>query len=851
VNETAHHFLDCYARGTEPDGGWTFGKALQQAQLDYTPASLKRVNSLLDQIKAKVNPEREAFLATPGGLNFCALLAYYLISHVTKDAGAPIDWHDAASAQQVLGAERRLPQKSFSRIVAIAKDPGVALLPLGWIEDKLFGDGSAPVCSDYLAGVSAQLNHAGPLVWAGAARCLGQLASHAMYMVSEGGNLMPTVLHPSADGKRWTFVNIVDESSDNALRRARAALEAQREGPPFAAFACEASVTLPTGRTDAIVIELRCHGDAPLAVTLVFPFRPASDSQGFAILDSQLIEGTVPAEAQRLFNEAIEAGIQSFNWPSGSWAQYQQQSRDQLSDVVATDAAPSATTSEAPAYADGRRVQVGDAVLSNGGLLPSRVTEIVRTADGFSGLRLEVCNGTEQRIAPQAAKDTLVFVAGEPADFRSACARWLEQQDSPHAQFALGNLLYRGLVVERDLGRALRLWQTAAESGHAPAEREMGIIYLEGDALSANISKAFSLLHRAADKGDARALCVLGEAHERGQGVPQAMGEAISFYTRSAELGDLAALTNLARLHLTGTEVASSTGKAVAWLTQAAEDGYVGAQHLLATCYQQGVGVPQDYARCVHFYALAAAQGHAISINNLADKYEHGTGVAQDLDKALALYREAADKEIVAAWYSLAGMYADGRGVPRDLEQAIRLMKRAAGYDFLDAAQRLRAMEEGLNAYRREKGVAALADAQRFDAETLYELAGSIYEPDIPQSLPIAFALYMHAAEEGHADAQLQVAFRYRQGLGVAVDGPKAVEWYRKAIDSGSPYAAEGLGEMYQLGKLVPRDLRQAAALFAEAVEAGSFTAGGRLAALRRAGVPEPKKGGKPGWKFW
>ncbi|MGJ7603190.1 tetratricopeptide repeat protein [Variovorax sp. LT1R20] len=849
MNETAQHFLDCYARGTEPDGGWTFGKALQQAQLDYTAASLKRVNSLLDQIKAKVNPEREAFLATPGGRNFCALLAYYLISHATKNAGAPVDWHDTASAQQVLGAERPLPQKSFSRIVAIAKDPGVALMPLGWIEDKLFGDGSAPACADYLAGVSAQLNHAGPLVWAGAARCLGQLASHAMYMVSEGGSLMPTVLHPSADGKRWAFVNIVDESSDSALRRARAALEAQREGPPFAAFACEASVTLPTGRTDAIVIELRCHGDAPLAVTLVFPFRPAGDPQGFAILDSQLIEGTVPAAAQRLFNEAIEAGIQSFNWPSGSWAQYQ--SRDQHSDVAATDAAPSTTTSEAPAYADGRRVQVGDAVLANGGLLPSRVTEIVRTGDDFSGLRLEGCNGTEQRIPPQAAKETLVFVASEPADFRFACIRWLEQQDSPHAQFALGNLLYRGLAVERDLGRALRLWQTAAESGHAPAEREMGIIYLEGDALSANISKAFTLLRRAADKDDARALCVLGEVHERGQVVPQAMGEAISFYTRSAKLGDLAALTNLARLHLTGTEVASSTGKAVAWLTQAAESGYVGAQHLLATCYQQGLGVPQDYARCVHFYALAAAQGHAISINNLADKYENGTGVAQDLGKALALYREAADKEIVAAWYSLAGMYADGRGVPRDLEQAIRLMKRAAGYDFLDAAQRLRAMEEGLNAYRREKGVAALADAQRFDAETLYELAGSIYEPEIPQSLPIAFELYMHAAEEGHADAQLQVAFRYRQGLGVAVDGPKAVEWYRKAIDSGSPYAAEGLGEMYQLGKLVPRDLRQAAALYAEAVEAGSFTAGGRLAALRRAGVPEPKKGGKPGWKFW
>jgi TPR repeat protein len=639
MNDTARVFLDCYARGTEPEGGWTFGKALNQAQLDHSLASLERVNMLLDQIKAKVKPEREAFLATPGGRNFCALLAYYLVAYVAKKSGARIEWHDFASAQQVLGPSRRLPDGAQSRIVAIADDVGVALLPLRWIEDKLFGQGAAPTCSNYVAGIVAQLDHSGPVAWAAAVRLLGFLASYSMFMVSEGADLVPTVLRPDADGERSTFLTIVDDTAEGALKRGRAALVEEEGGPSYAAFACEASVTLPGGRTDAVVIELRCHGDRPLDVTVVFPFRAASDPRGFAIFGPQLIEGTVPVEAEGLFNRALEAGIQGFNWPEGSWTRY------------------------------------------------------------------------------------------------------------------------------RD----------AAEAGTAPTVND-----------------------QVAPGGDDEA-------------------------------------------------------RAVASLTQAAEAGSAEAQYFLAMRYQDGRGVTQDYAHCVHLYAQAAAQEHAASINNLADKYEHGLGVAQDLGKALALYREAAEQNVIAAWYSLAGMYADGRGVARNMEQAVRWMRLAAEHDFLDAKARLRALQSDLNATLRAQGSQALLDAARLDAETLYELAGRVYAPEIAESLPVAFQLYLQAANKGHADAQLQVAFRYRRGLGVATDVPHAIRWYQKAMASGSPYAAEDMGEIFEAGELVPKDLRRAAELYLKAVEAGSFTAGDRLEALRRAGVstPEPQKAGKPVWKFW
>lgn len=322
MNDTARHFLDCYARGAEPEGGWTFPRALRQAQLDYSPASLQRVNLLLDEIRTRLNPQRDAFLAMPGARNFCALLAYYLVAYVAKRSGARFDWHDAASAQQAIGAEARLPQAPVSRIVAVAGDAGVALLPLGWIEEKLFG-GAAPDCSDYLADAAAQLDHAGPFVWAAGARCAGVLASHALYSLSWEEDFPPTVLLPDADGRCTHFVRLHADTAEGALRQGRDALADAEQSHPYAAFAHQAHVMLPSGRSsDAVLVELRCHGDAPLALTIAFPFRPASDPRGFAIHDAERFEGEVPAVAQALVSQALDAGIGDFEWPSGSWSHY-------------------------------------------------------------------------------------------------------------------------------------------------------------------------------------------------------------------------------------------------------------------------------------------------------------------------------------------------------------------------------------------------------------------------------------------------------------------------------------------------------------------------------------------------
>jgi TPR repeat protein len=65
---------------------------------------------------------------------------------------------------------------------------------------------------------------------------------------------------------------------------------------------------------------------------------------------------------------------------------------------------------------------------------------------------------------------------------------------------------------------------------------------------------------------------------------------------------------------------------------------------------------------------------------------------------------------------------------------------------------------------------------------------------------------FRQAAEQGHEQAQLEVAALYQKGKGVPQDAQLAVQWYTRAADQGNPLAAFRLGLMYADGDGVELD---------------------------------------------
>jgi uncharacterized protein len=73
-----------------------------------------------------------------------------------------------------------------------------------------------------------------------------------------------------------------------------------------------------------------------------------------------------------------------------------------------------------------------------------------------------------------------------------------------------------------------------------------------------------------------------------------------------------------------------------------------------------------------------------------------------------------------------------------------------------------------------------------------------------------AAMLFRSLADQGDAEAQINLGMMYYRGQGVPQDYLEAVTWYRLAAKQGNPFAQLDLGMMYENGQGVLQDNTQA-----------------------------------------
>jgi TPR repeat protein len=87
-------------------------------------------------------------------------------------------------------------------------------------------------------------------------------------------------------------------------------------------------------------------------------------------------------------------------------------------------------------------------------------------------------------------------------------------------------------------------------------------------------------------------------------------------------------------------------------------------------------------------------------------------------------------------------------------------------------------------------------------------------------------------AEEGDADAQLNLGLMHVNGQGAPIDYSEAVKWYRLAAEQGDADAQTNLGLMHANGQGVPIDYSEAVKCYRLAAEQGNATAQSNLALM-------------------
>ena len=161
--------------------------------------------------------------------------------------------------------------------------------------------------------------------------------------------------------------------------------------------------------------------------------------------------------------------------------------------------------------------------------------------------------------------------------------------------------------------------------------------------------------------------------------------------------------------------------------------------------------------------------------------------------------------------------------MPIDKNEALRLYRLAADRGSKEARQTLAT---------RDKPQTAQAGQPDFDEGVRLYKAGQH---------AAAAKVFLRAAEQGNARAQLQIGYQYNYGEGVPVNAAEAVKWYRRAAAQGDAAAESNLGGMYEDGKGVPEDWVEAARWYRTSAARDNASGQFRLGRAYQFGIGVPQ----------
>jgi len=184
-----------------------------------------------------------------------------------------------------------------------------------------------------------------------------------------------------------------------------------------------------------------------------------------------------------------------------------------------------------------------------------------------------------------------------------------------------------------------------------------------------------------------------------------------------------------------------------------------------------------DYQAAFREWKAAADKGQPEAQYDLGLLYAKGLGVQRDLQVAQQWYEAAAAQGNAQAEYSLAQMYAQGWGIPANEASTLRWMEMANG-----------------------------SNGDNQDDPGWLAIEGYGTATDFTK----AAYWYRLAADQGHAEAQFDLARLYSDGKGVPRDPTQAFKLAQMSAMQGYAPAAARLGWRYETGRGVEKDESQA-----------------------------------------
>jgi TPR repeat protein len=224
----------------------------------------------------------------------------------------------------------------------------------------------------------------------------------------------------------------------------------------------------------------------------------------------------------------------------------------------------------------------------------------------------------------------------------------------------------------------------------------------------------------------------------------------------------------------------------------------------------------------VEFYVAFA------SFNLTMDAALHDPTAIPDTSESIRWAEQAADHGSAAALNLLSIIYENGLGVDADAGKARTLLEQAADAGDPGAVLNLTTrlfMESGDDDPRMCRGIEQMLGGDGINVVAIYysgliAYSGMCGQPADEEG---GFELIRAAAEDGYADAAVDMGRYYEYGLAAAPDYAAAFAWYERAADLDHPEGMWRAGIAYATGDGVDRDPGRAVVYFRDAADAGNL----------------------------
>ena len=208
----------------------------------------------------------------------------------------------------------------------------------------------------------------------------------------------------------------------------------------------------------------------------------------------------------------------------------------------------------------------------------------------------------------------------------------------PEAETTLASCYDLGIHVQPNGKESMRLLTEAANQGYAPAEYELGRIYLYGRGVNIDYAQALVWERKAAEQGDPRAQRDLAFMYERGFGVEADPAKAAEWNQKAATQGNAEAQLHLAKALDEGSGVNKDAQEARRWYSKAARQEQPAAQLELARQFAGQGNCPV----ALHWYDEAAGHGQIQAMYELGKLY---------------LGKCGPDKEKAFTWFTIGSRF--------------------------------------------------------------------------------------------------------------------------------------------------------------------------------------------------